>query len=109
MVKKEAHLELKAYTKQVLKKGFQRPSFIPVYIGDALTTFRGSEEERNMPKWKRRRKTVVSEVKDPLEGLMNISIDNIQTMDIEPKGKVRKAVSRPKSTSIIKKLDLDKI
>ena len=61
-----------------------------------------------MPAWKRR-KTVVSEAADPLEGLTNISIDNMQTLDLKhSKSKIRKAVSRPKST-IIKKLDLDKI
>ena len=59
MVAKDTHKDLKAYQKFTLKKGFKKPEFIPIYVDDNITTFRGGSEGGD---------------KDPLIDLTNISI-----------------------------------
>ena len=98
MVKKEAHIELKAYIRDVLKKGFQRPDYIPVYVDENLTTWRESEENR--PNLKKRKQTIVEE-REPLLELTSLTINNVKQMEKENLSNTRsKKVSRSKSAKI---------
>lgn len=48
LVRTEVHTDIKMFRMEVLKKGFQRPAEIPIYIDDNLSTFAHSDAEEEV-------------------------------------------------------------
>lgn len=108
MVKKEAHLGLKAYIRDVLNRGFQRPEYIPVYVDENLTTWRESEESR--PNLKKRKQTMTHvDNREPLLELTSLSINNAKFEKDNLSNTRSRKVSRSKSAKMRDDTNLNKM